>query len=122
MSIGSLVASTMAATTFLSCGPMNSTDRSSTQTPPPGVPRAASVVPFQPIEGARSAFSLIPDRRRLVICDETEWRSFWDELHGHITPPPDPSPSISLKATQTSEELETATATGEEEMAQSAGP
>lgn len=90
MSIGSLVAAPAVVLAFFSCSSMNATDQLESQTPPVGVPRSASVVLFEAIEGARSAFSLIPDRRRLVIRDETEWRSFWRDLYGNVTPPPEP--------------------------------
>ncbi len=90
MSIGSLAASTVVALAILSCSSLNSADRSETPTPPPGVPQAASVILFETIEGARSAFSLIPDRRRLVIRDVAAWRSFWRELYANVAPPPEP--------------------------------
>lgn len=75
---------------LLACSPVSSTDDQQSPTPPGGVPQTSSVVLFHPIEGVRSSFSLIPDRRRFVIRDEAAWRSFWRELHGNVVPPPEP--------------------------------
>ena len=89
MSTGSIAVPTVAALAFISCNSLNSTDRSETPTPPSGVPQAASAVLFEPIEEASSPFSLIPDRRRLVIREAAEWQSFWSDLYSNVAPPPE---------------------------------
>ena len=89
MSVRLAAVSTLAALVVISCSSLSSADPSETPPPPAGVPQAASVVLFEPIEGARSVFSLIPDRRRLVIRDNAEWRSFWSKLYGNVVPLPE---------------------------------
>lgn len=53
-----------------------------------GVPRGAMRTEFRPIDGASTEFSRLMDGRRLVIRGSTEWETFWNDLHRHVTPIP----------------------------------
>lgn len=66
----------------------DSTDPQDTTDPPSTVPEAAVRMEVQPIDEATTTQSLIEDRRRLLIDDETEWADFWAEFNGAVTPMP----------------------------------
>lgn len=71
----------------------DSTDPQDSADPPDAVPEAAVLVEAQPIDEATTTQSLIEDRRRLLIDDETEWADFWAEFNGAVTPMP-PLPEV----------------------------
>lgn len=71
----------------------DSTDPQNSGDPPDTVPEAAVRMEAQPIDEATTTQSLIDDRRRLLIDDETEWADFWAEFNGAVTPMP-PLPEV----------------------------
>lgn len=74
----------------LAAGGCVNTDEAEQPTEPQEARTGSEPVSFDPVEGATSFMSGIPDRRRIVIDDGAEWAEFWAALYANVSPTPDP--------------------------------
>lgn len=74
----------------LAAGGCVNTDEAEQPTEPQEARAEGEPVSFEPVEGATSFMSGIPDRRRIVIDDGAEWAEYWAELYANVSPTPDP--------------------------------
>ncbi len=72
--------------------PLESDDAADAQEVPT-IPAGAEAVLVQGMEEITAAVSAIPDRRRVVIRDQSSWTAYWNDFHANIVPMPDP-PSV----------------------------
>ena len=91
------VAMTWGAASGCQSTPLESDDAAEAQEVPT-IPVGAQAVSVQGMEEITTPVSGIPDRRQVVIRDESSWAAYWNDFHANIVPMPDlPSVDFSTR-------------------------